>query len=337
MCTTQNPEPVEPPTDIIEAYDDDFSDEGADTGGDSSLASLSSSIVQGVEENGRTYASYGKEEYGAPMDEQEMDRIDMAHAKYFILLDKKRWIAPIPDNPQKVLDLACGTGIWSIDFADANPSADVTGVDIAPIQPKWTAPNCHFEIDDIEQPWTWQLESFDYIFSRDLLLCIRDFPRLIKQCYKHLKPGGWLEFQNINGTIHCDDGTMPETSQFKEYDRLLRAAATAFGTPLEDPIHYKKWFEEAGFEGVTETIFKMPTCPWAKDPRLRLVGAFEQENLTSNLEGISTRVFQKGLGWSVEESTVFFAGVRKDIKNRKQHAYYPYVVVYGQKPLSAKE
>ena len=39
-----------------------------------------------------------------------MDRIDMAHAKYFILLDKKRWIAPIPDNPQKVLDLACGTG-----------------------------------------------------------------------------------------------------------------------------------------------------------------------------------------------------------------------------------
>jgi len=54
-----------------------------------------------------------------------MDRIDMAHAKYFILLDKKRWIAPIPDNPQKVLDLACGTGIWSIDFADANPSADV--------------------------------------------------------------------------------------------------------------------------------------------------------------------------------------------------------------------
>jgi len=43
-----------------------------------------------------------------------MDRIDMAHAKYFILLDKKRWIAPIPDNPQKVLDLACGTGEMTV-------------------------------------------------------------------------------------------------------------------------------------------------------------------------------------------------------------------------------
>ncbi|TVY92317.1 Secondary metabolism regulator, partial [Lachnellula willkommii] len=315
------------PTDIIEADDDSFSDEvrssplfaseirpisdfaqGADVGGENSLmTSFSSSLVKGVEENGRTYASYGKEEYGAPMDEQEMDRIDMAHAKYFMLLEKKRWLAPIPAQPQKVLDLACGTGIWSIDFADANPSAEVTGVDIAPIQPKWTSPNCHFEIDDIEQPWTWKEESFDYIFARDLLLCIRDWPRLIEQCYKHLKPGGWLEFQCIDGSLKCDDGTVPKASQFKEYDRLLRAAASAFGTPLEDPTGYAKWFEGAGFAGVTERVFKMPTSPWPKDPRLRMVGAFEQENLTGNLEGISTRVFQKGLGWGADESAVFFA------------------------------
>lgn len=149
-----------------------------------------------------------------------------------------------------------------------------------------------------------------------------------------MKPGGYLEIQCINGTLGCDDGSLPETSQFKEYDRLLRAAASAFGTPLEDPARYVEWFEAAGFKDVEENIFKMPTSPWAKDPRLRLVGAFEQENLTTNLEGISTRVFQKGLGWSVEESTVFFAGVRKDIKNRKQHSYYPFTVVYGQKPLS---
>lgn len=49
-------------------------------------------------------------EYGAPMDEQEMDRIDMAHAKYYMLLEKKRWLAPISANTQKVLDLGCETG-----------------------------------------------------------------------------------------------------------------------------------------------------------------------------------------------------------------------------------
>lgn len=78
--------------------------------------------------------------------------MDMAHAKYLLLLDGKRWLAPIPDNTHKVLDLACGTGksslksvtelagnsnhgntvklisrvgIWTIEFADENPSADV--------------------------------------------------------------------------------------------------------------------------------------------------------------------------------------------------------------------
>ncbi|TVY46357.1 putative methyltransferase tdiE [Lachnellula cervina] len=227
----------------------------------------------------------------------------MAHAKYFMLLEKKRWLAPIPAKPQKVLDLACGTG--HIDFADANPSAEVIGVDIAPIQPKCRNPP-----------------------SRQART-----PKSNNSNNRHLKPGGWLEFQCIDGSLKCDDGTVPETSQFKEYDRLLRAAATAFGTPLEDPTGYAKWFEGAGFEGVTERVFKMPTNPWPKDPRLRLVGALEQENLTGNLEGISTRVFQKGLGWGADESSVFFAAVRKDIKNRRHHSYYPFYVVYGQKPL----
>lgn len=44
------------------------------------------------------------------MDEKEMDRIDMSHAKYFMLLEKKRFLAPISEHPQRILDLGCGTG-----------------------------------------------------------------------------------------------------------------------------------------------------------------------------------------------------------------------------------
>ena len=84
-------------------------------------------------------------EYGLPIDEQELDRIDMAHTKYYILLDQHRFLAPIGDSPQKILELGCGTGmlhetfemvavlngdshnsgIWSIDIADQFPSAEV--------------------------------------------------------------------------------------------------------------------------------------------------------------------------------------------------------------------
>ena len=46
--------------------------------------------------------------------------------------------------------------------------------------------NCHFELDDIEQPWTWDENMFDFIFARDLILAIRNWPALIDQVYRYV-------------------------------------------------------------------------------------------------------------------------------------------------------
>ena len=77
------------------------------------------------------------------MDDQELDRIDLCHTKYYALLNKKHYLSPIPDTPQRILDLGCGTGfislqgltywaklivvigIWSVEMADKFPSAEV--------------------------------------------------------------------------------------------------------------------------------------------------------------------------------------------------------------------
>jgi hypothetical protein len=138
-----------------------------------------------------------------------------------------------------------------------------------------------------------------------------------------LKPGGWIEFQSIYGVLGCDDDTLPHDSAFKEYDRHLRAAAAHVGTPLEDPDKWKEWFQDAGFELVTQKVYKIPSNPWAKDKTYRIIGAFEQENFIRGLEGMSLRIFEKGLGWSALETSVFCAKVRDDIQNRRYHAYYP--------------
>jgi hypothetical protein len=49
-------------------------------------------------------------EYGLPMDEAELDRIDMCHVKYTTLTGKQKFLSPITD-PSRILDLGCGTGV----------------------------------------------------------------------------------------------------------------------------------------------------------------------------------------------------------------------------------
>jgi hypothetical protein len=88
-------------------------------------------------------------------------------------------------------------------------------------------------------------------------------------------------------------------------------------------MRWRGWFEDRGFEEVTQKIAKLPCNPWPLDSRMKLLGAWEMENLLSSLEGMTMRLFQKGLGWSAEEVSVFLVNVRKEIKNRNYHAYWP--------------
>jgi len=155
---------------------------------------------------------------------------------------------------------------------------------------------------------------------------------LIDQVYRHLKPGGWAEFQCVTGVLGCDDGTVGPDSPMRQFSNALYDSTQIFGTPIDDPFRWKKWFTERGFEDVTEVVYKLPVNPWPKDQRLKLVGAFEMENLLYGLGGMVTRLFSKALHWSPEQVQVFLVDVRKDIKNRNSHGYWPYTVVYARKP-----
>ena len=52
--------------------------------------------------------------YFAPNDEAENDRLDMHHHLATLIIGGKLTTAPIGKNPQRILDVGCGTGIWCI-------------------------------------------------------------------------------------------------------------------------------------------------------------------------------------------------------------------------------
>jgi hypothetical protein len=104
---------------------------------------------------------------------------------------------------------------------------------------------------------------------------------------------------------------------------MMEQGSAKFGASLTDPMKWKGWLEARGYQNVTERVFKLPFNPWPKDPRMKLLGAWEMENLLHGLEAMVTRMFQKGLGWTDAEVTVFLAFLRKEIKNPQMHGYWP--------------
>ena len=63
----------------------------------------------------------------------ELERLDLQHELYLALLDGRLYLAPI-DDPQKILDIGTGTGVWATDMAERFPKAEVIGTDLSPVQ-----------------------------------------------------------------------------------------------------------------------------------------------------------------------------------------------------------
>lgn len=95
---------------------DDVSDGGYESEGFSSgSTSAESSVRDYMYENGRRYHRFREGAYNFPNDDVEQEREDMKHAMVKLLCGQKLFFSPIGDNPQQMLDIGTGTGIWVIE------------------------------------------------------------------------------------------------------------------------------------------------------------------------------------------------------------------------------
>lgn len=142
-----------------------------------------------------------------------------------------------------------------------------------------------------------------------------------------------------------DDDSMASDSPQVRMGELGVKASTILGRPIDSAAHYKEQMIAAGFENVTETLYKWPTNRWPRDRKMKEIGAsllpcrlwdlieceladedsgmWAHEAIAGSLSGLTLGYFTRGLGWTMEEVEVFLVDVRKEMKDTKVHAWMP--------------
>lgn len=113
----------------------------------------------------------------------------------------------LPEQPdlssaEQIIDLACGPGKWAIDLAFAYPGIEIIGVDLDATIINYAhalatsrgLTNVTFEVMDIKKPLEFEDNTFDLINARSIvgLMDKKDWPSLLAECTRILKPGGLI-------------------------------------------------------------------------------------------------------------------------------------------------
>ncbi|KLU81407.1 hypothetical protein MAPG_00497, partial [Magnaporthiopsis poae ATCC 64411] len=214
----------------------------------SSTVSLSSSVLRELEENGRKYHGYKDGKYVLPMDETFDNKLNFAPVETaqrvldagcglgFWAIDFGERVAPGYGESASYVAYPVSTATRSGETSTSRgreSSKTQQSTTVVKNRFSWrpraaigvltknrghssTPPNAIFEIDDLEEAWTFSFK-FDYIHASMMTGAFRDWPRFIRQSYEFLAPGGYLELQDIDFPVRCDDDSLPADSALKQW------------------------------------------------------------------------------------------------------------------------
>ncbi|KAF5009805.1 hypothetical protein FDECE_4013 [Fusarium decemcellulare] len=225
-----------------------------------------------VVRNGRTYFNDPTAAYPLPTDLTELHRQCLRTLLLIQVYGAPVFTPSLRVNPpQRVLELGCGTGFWSMMchryFKERGHSGiSFTGVDIAPLAPGSAGSpvelckpdkdmNWRFVQHDLRHfPWPFGTEEFDLIMIKDTCMMVPTpvYQRFLEEYLRMLKPGGVIEIWDSDPTFRMlrphVPSAKPGSQEAEEHQAALDLGAYLMTpkTPLSAPLNsflveYNTW------------------------------------------------------------------------------------------------
>ncbi|KAI9316250.1 S-adenosyl-L-methionine-dependent methyltransferase [Dichotomocladium elegans] len=149
-------------------------------------------------DDGRRFLNDEKVAYVLPDDAKEDERLNEQHLALKLAFGSN-FDAPVEQDLEagiNVLDSACGPATWTVEMAKTYPNSKFYGIDISPRFSEDSKPeNCEFILHNIIDEFPFEENHFGFIHQRLVTLGIRkvDWPKVLENLKRILKPGGWIE------------------------------------------------------------------------------------------------------------------------------------------------
>lgn len=276
-------------------------------------------------------------------DKGEVRRLDVQHQTWRVLLDGQLLTVP-HSQITSLLDLGCGSGVWTAAFAKNFPGTNVVGVDITPPANNFGLDNLTFVTADITEPWGFardQSEGYDIISLRVLVSAIRDWSSLIRRCFEHLKPGGWIEIPDVTiGTYSDAFDWHDESSPLMRWYQCYRRGSSALGIDGFANQKRPNCLASVNFTQISEKFFP---CYLDEDavtgPMDKEIARLTRQNMLGLLDAVTKTMQERGQWDILNITSIELQQLKEDAKddvarNSVSRRYHWLLSVHAaQKPI----
>ncbi|KAK0667718.1 S-adenosyl-L-methionine-dependent methyltransferase [Cercophora samala] len=292
--------------------------------------------TQVYQENGRWYGTTKQGAYMFPVDADEQDRLDIFHKFCLVARKDRLHSAPIAGDDPSILDLGCGTGIWTIEMADKYPRGRHVGIDLNLIQPEYIPSNLTFVQGDVESEWPQEVKTgtWDLIHMRTLHGSIANWPRLYTEAYRYLKPYyGHIEQVEIDFTPRSDDPGLVNGSEIMRWTGELLNVMDNYGRPMRlDSNVIKQRLSEVGFVDIKEEIIRIPFNPWPAEIHSRDIGRWFNLVMNQGFQPLCLAPFARGLKKTFSDIIDQVEKVKDEVNKKENRVFCTMHIFTARRP-----